>query len=126
MSANVDVETRVTGEDALRVPLQAVLQRVKKDVPEAALVRAGKSVGPAPAPSAKPVDSGASGSGRERSEDRLDLVFVLGEGGKIEARVVTLGPSDGEFVEAIWASIPPSGSSRVPTRRSTRSRRATR
>lgn len=103
MSANVDVETRVTGEDALRVPLQAVLQRAKKDVGEGG---APGEAAPAQGPGKKKeraavagAGGGASGSGAGRNEDRVDLVFVVNESGKVQPRVVTLGPSDGESVE---------------------------
>jgi HlyD family secretion protein len=96
MSANVDVETRVTGEDALSIPLQAVLQRTRKDLPPGLV--AGISTGsppsttPAPAASATPRELGA------RNEDRIDIVFAVVADGTVSPRVVTLGPSDGENV----------------------------
>ena len=66
MSANVDIETRVSPDDALRAPSQAVVQRPRKDVPEAALARATWLAEKAKA------DPGSS----PRSEDSVDCVFV--------------------------------------------------
>ncbi|MEZ0229996.1 MAG: efflux RND transporter periplasmic adaptor subunit [Planctomycetota bacterium] len=85
MSANVEIETRVTAEDALRLPMQAVVHKSKKDV-------MGEAGG-------EPVASDKGDAQKKSRADLSDWIFVL-EGDKVVARQVTLGVSDGEFVEA--------------------------
>jgi HlyD family secretion protein len=82
MSANVEIETRSSAPDALRVPMQAVLHKAKKDI-------LGDAAG-------EPVPSAAANE--KKHEEQKDWVFVV-EGDKAVARLVTLGVQDGELVE---------------------------
>ncbi len=86
MSSNVEIETRVTGADALRLPMQAVVHKSRRDV-----MKGGTD---------EPAAAAANEAGQKKARaDLADWVFVI-ENDKVVARQVTLGVSDGEFVEA--------------------------
>ncbi|MBI3725427.1 efflux RND transporter periplasmic adaptor subunit [bacterium] len=93
MSSNVDIETRTSADDAIRLPSQATVQRAKKDLPEGVLAKATwlSANGSAGANA-----NGAAGS--QRSDDKVDCIFVC-EGDKAVVRAVQLGVSDGDHVE---------------------------
>jgi HlyD family secretion protein len=82
MSANVEIETRSTSTDTLRVPTTAVLHKSKKDV-------SGEPSEPTAA---------TNDPGKKPRADLADWVFVL-DGEKVVPKQVTLGISDGDFVE---------------------------
>ncbi len=90
MSANADIETRATEERSLRVPLQAILHKPRKDV----LGEGGPDRS-----SAQPANANANGRATPRpAQDEVDVAWVVKDD-KVEARLVTLGVSDGELVE---------------------------
>jgi HlyD family secretion protein len=90
MSANVDIETQNSPEDALRLASQAVVQKPRKEVPDAALAKATWLAAGAP--------KTGQASLTLRAEDTVDCVFVV-EDGKAVLRPLQTGVSDGEFVE---------------------------
>jgi HlyD family secretion protein len=97
MSANVDVETKTTADDALRLPLQAVMHKPKKDLPPEAIA-AGEREKAKQTAAAK---TDGAPTKAERSDDNVDCVFVF-SGDSVSLRVIGLGASDGEYVEVKW------------------------
>lgn len=81
MSANVEIETRVSKDDALKLPMQAVLHKARKDI-------YGETTEPLAGPAA---------DAKKARADLQDWVFVL-DGEKVTPKQVTLGVSDGEVV----------------------------
>lgn len=86
MSANVEIETRASSPDTLRLPLQAIVHKARSAV-----------FGEA---SSEPVASDRSDPSKRQRAELLDWVFAL-DGDKVVAKQVTLGVSDGEFVEVV-------------------------
>lgn len=86
MTASAEIETRISREDALRLPMQAVLHKSKKDI-------SGEA--------SEPQTAAPQGVASDKKHAELqDWVFVLDEKGeKVVAKLVSLGVSDGEMVE---------------------------
>jgi multidrug efflux pump subunit AcrA (membrane-fusion protein) len=85
MTASAEIETRVTKDDALRVPMQAVLHKSKKDI-------SGEA--------SEPVVVSQGVTSDKKHAELQDWVFVLdAKGEKVVAKTVSLGVSDGEMVE---------------------------
>jgi HlyD family secretion protein len=81
MSANADIETRTSKDDALRVPLQAVLHKTEKDIKGEDSTEGRIAMGP-----------------EKPKEEQKDWIFIL-DGEKVAVRQLTLGVQDGEFAE---------------------------
>ena len=94
MTATVEIEVR-RAEDALSVPIQAVVQRRRKDLPDSPALRAWLDRHP-PAPGEAVGEMGS----------RYVTTAFVAEGGKARARPVDVGLSDERRVEILEGLTP--------------------
>lgn len=97
MTANVEIETgRV--DEALKVPLQAILRRERSELPDDLAERLPEQLrGALPAEDASAAED-AKGKKKAKEDDLLDVVYVVKDG-VAKVRVLKLGLTDSDEAE---------------------------